>query len=464
MAATAVAAATPAVRAGATARTVVAAVTWARRGRDPGGRERGGRDGPDRAERHLDHPGGGKGDARRQGGGGERGGLERKAGREGRMGGGGRVGSPAPPPAAQGVAPEPARRDRKAAGAAIAVGETENKPELLETLPIVTAPGSGRRVVLTLAGDTKTDSPLPDLAGGDRLLAMAELELTTDADDPNHPGLIGNAYTYSPNVEAVLLLAPSPDVVDTSQGAIELSRAPWRQTVSHQHHHAVITFGDAEARIPEGGLPWQGPAHVNLVVEASSPDARDGDVMLVGQNETTPTVVQDMAGIRVVRFRPADAPEPAAERDASCLCAAVPVAKRETVVLSHELAGLRQGDQLLVRGTLVTDAAGLASPARISTRMFIADAPDQTDPGGDAAASVTWKGHLSKFTGFNCVPGEGPQTSRKYGVATIRRDPGASLYVNMVAVSGAPFGGLGPSDQLRVDTTRSSLEVVRFAA
>jgi hypothetical protein len=338
------------------------------------------------------------------------------------------------------------------------VGATANQPELVETLPIATAPGGARRVVLSLGPDTKSDTPLPDLAAGDRLLAFAELELTTDADDPNHPGLIGNAYSYAPNVAATLLLARGPDDLE---GGVELSRTPWHQAVTHQRHHAVVTFGDAEARVPAG---WKGPAHVNLVVDASHPDAKPGDVILVGQNEKTPTVVQDMAGIRVVRFRPGDAREPSPEREVACLCASVPIAKRETVVLAHELAGLQQGEQLLVRGTLVTDADGLAAPARISTRMFLAESPQQTEPGGVAASDVTWKGHLSKYTGFNCVPGEGAQTSHKYGVATVRQAPGSSLYVNLVAVSAAPFGGAGPADQLAIDTSASSLAVTRFPA
>ena len=133
------------------------------------------------------------------------------------------------------------------------------------------------------------------------------------------------------------------------------------------------------------------------------------------------------------------------------------------MVISHELAYLQEGERLLVRGALVTDAAGLAAPARISTRMFIAEGPDQSEPGGEAAADITWKGHLSKFTGFNCIPGEGAQTSRKYGVATVRQAPGRSLYVNLVAVSAAPFGGNAPTDELPVDTGASSLRVTRFA-
>lgn len=330
---------------------------------------------------------------------------------------------------------------------AIEVGATQNKPELVETIPIAAGPGAGQ-VVLSLGPQTKTETPMPDLAPGDRLLAFAELELTTDAEDPNHPGLVGNAYSYAPSVTARLVL-----------DGIELSKKPWTQAVTHQRHHAVVTFGDAEARIPPG---WKGSGKVDLIVDASHPDAQPGDVLLVGQNEKTPTVVQDMAGIRVVRFRPGDAREPAPETQASCLCSGVPIAKRETVVLSHELADLQAGEQLLVRGTLVTDADGLAAPARISTRMFIAEGPDQTDPGGAAAADVTWKGHLSKFTGFNCVPGEGAQTSRKYGVATVRQAPGRSLYVNLVAVSAAPFGGNAPTAELPVDTGSSSLRVTRF--
>lgn len=368
------------------------------------------------------------------------------------------------------VRPDPGRggerpgQGRAAAESSIEVGATANKPELVQTIPIAARRGAGA-VVLSLGPHTDSDQPLPEIAAGDRLLAFAELELTTDADDPNHPGLIGNAYSYSPKVEATLLLAGSPGAAAPGAGgAIELVRKPWQRAVSHQQHHAVVTFGDGELAVAGGGLPWKGPAYVNLVVGASNPDAQPGDVLLVGQNEKTPTVVQDMAGIRVVRLRPGDRSMPAAERESACRCAGVPVAKQGVVVLSHELAGLGEGEQILAKARLVTDAAGLPAAARISTRLFLADAPDQTEPGGRANSTITWKGQLSKFTGFNCLPGDGPQTSNKYGVATVRQAPGRSLYVNLVAVSAAPFGGGGPADQLRIDTAASWLEVTRFAA
>jgi hypothetical protein len=316
--------------------------------------------------------------------------------------------------------------------------------------------------VLSFGPQTETDCPLPDLAPGDKLRVFAELEVTTDADDPGHPGLIGNAYSYAPEVTAWLLLASGPDEVEARQGrALELAR-PWRQAVSHQQHHAVVTFADAGLEIPAGGLAWRGPSYVNLVLAASSPQASGGDLLLIGQNEKTPTVVQDMAGIRVVRARGGGLRGGQPARESACLCAGIPVAKSETVVLSHELDGLQAGEQLLVKANLVTDAARLGYPARISTRLFLADSRDQTQPGGSAQQSASWKGQLSKFTGFNCIPGDGPRTTQKFGVGAIRQPPGRPLFVNLVAVSAAPFGGAGAGDELPIDTGRSFLEVTRF--
>ena len=312
-------------------------------------------------------------------------------------------------------------------------------------------------VALSLGPRTKSENPLPELEPGDRLLVFAELELTTDAEDPGHPGRIGNAYSYAPKVEAGLVLASDPGAVDGIELAFGMAPGDQPPAPPRGGHLRRRRAAD-----PAPGSALDGPSYVNLVVGAGHRDASAGDVLLVGQNEKVPKVVQDMAGIRVVRFRPGDAPEPAPEVEATCLCTGIPVAKAQTVVLSHELAELAEGEQLLVRGRLVTDAVGLPKPARISTRMFLAESPDQAEPGGAAGESVTWKGHLSKFTGFNCIPGEGPQSSSKYGVATVRGAPGRSLYVNLVAVSAAPFGGIAADAELAIDTAASSLAVTRF--
>ena len=199
------------------------------------------------------------------------------------------------------------------------------------------------------------------------------------------------------------------------------------------------------------------------MLEASNADARRGDVLLVGQNERTRTVVQDMAGIRAVRMRPGNQSFTPA-RDASCLVAGVPVTKSETVVFSHRLDDLRKHDQLLVKASLTTDATGLGYAARISTRLFLADGPAQTEPGGAAAQAATWKGHLSKYTGFNCLPDQGPRTTQKFGVLAIRRAPAGPLYLNLVAVSAAPFGGQSAGDELPIVAAGSYLDVTRYPA
>ena len=358
---------------------------------------------------------------------------------------------------------KPEKPDKPERRPGVRVGSTGNSPELVETVPIVADAGKGRRVVLSFGPDSKTDSPLPDIKGGDRLEVYAELEVTTDAPEEKHPGRIGNVYGYAPALEAQLLLAADAGITEVKGGrSIALGKA-WTGTLSHEQHHGVITFA-AALDVPAEGLPWEGPTCVNFVLAASSPEAKQGDLLLIGQNEKTPTVVQDMAGIRVVRTRAGGGTAPSEARDSGCLVAGVPVAKVQTVVFAHRLDGLVAGEQLLVKAQLVTDAAPLGYAARISTRLFLADGPDQTEPGGTASSVASWKGHVSKFTGFNCLPALGPQTTRKFGVIAIKQAPPGPLYLNMVAVSAAPFGGAGSADALPIDASQSYLDVIRYPA
>ena len=343
----------------------------------------------------------------------------------------------------------------------VRVGSTGNEPELTETVPITKQRGRQPRVVMSFGPSTKTDSPMPDVAAGDRLLVFAELEVTTDAEDPNHPGRIGSAYSYAPKVEAALLLAADED--QEEEGSKALALAPrWHEKVSHRRHHGVVVFPKGELEIPAAGLPWNGPPHINLVIGASHPNASPHDLLLIGENEKTPVVVQDKAGIRVVRLRPAGQSKHPAVRDSSCRVTGIPVRKRETLVFAHRLDDLRKGEQLLVKARLTTDASSLGYAARISTRLFLADSDRQLEPGGTAARTASWKGHLSKPTGFNCLPEEGARTTLKFGVLRLLRDARRPLFLNMVAVSADPFGGAGPRDELPVISPRSFLELTRY--
>src|SRR5919106_1667024 len=108
--------------------------------------------------------------------------------------------------------------------AKVRVGSTGNEAELTETVSITRQRGRQRRGGMSFGPKTKTDSPMPDIEAGDKLLVFAELEVTTDAEDPNHPGLIGSDYSYAPKVEAGLLLAADEDQAEKGPKALTLAR------------------------------------------------------------------------------------------------------------------------------------------------------------------------------------------------------------------------------------------------
>lgn len=324
----------------------------------------------------------------------------------------------------------------------VRLGSTANNPETTDRVPIARAaePDKPRTVVLALGAATDTELPMPDLAPGDRLRVFAEVELTTDAPTASHPGLIGNAYSYAPRLEARLLLAKDKERTEPAEGkAIGLGDL-WRGDCSHERHHQLVRFDDIRFDVPERGLPWQGPSWILLTVAAAHPDADKNDVILVGENEKEPVVDQDVSGIRVVRYRPGPGRDDDHERHDTLRRDTVPVAKKQVVVLSKKLDRAAQGDQFLVRARLVANSKPLGYAARFSTRMFVASDPDDTEPKGHAQDVTSWKGHLSKENGSNCLPGDGPRAAEKFGVFRMAKDPGTKpLFINLVACSSAPF-------------------------
>lgn len=348
----------------------------------------------------------------------------------------------------------------------IRVGSTGNKPEAVDRVPINKAgdPGKPRKVVMSLGAASDTDLPMPDLQPGDRLRIFAELELTTDYEDGNHPGLIGHPYSYAPKLEAKLLLAADKETNEPKAGkAISLGEA-WRGKCSHQRHHEIVRFADVGFEVPKRGLPWSGPSWINLTVASAHPEAHSKDVMLVGQNEKEPVVDQDVSGIRVVRYRQDSGQDEKPERETRLLERGVPVAKQRVVVLSKKLEGLKEGEQLLVRGRLITNAGPVGYPTRISTCMFMANDQSDVEPKGHAQEVSSWKGHLSKQNGFNCLVDDGPKASEKFGVVRVMKNARRPLFVNMVAVSSAPFRDpTVNNDRLPIEDG-SFVEVVRFPA
>lgn len=342
----------------------------------------------------------------------------------------------------------------------VLVASTGRDAELVKKIPITRRAGQAPRVVMSLAQGGASNSSLPDLAPGDRLKITAEAEVTTDCEEPQ-AGCVGRPYKYAPTVEARLLLAGDPS--EAGGGRALTLADPETEVCTHRRHHAVIVFTDAGRRIPDAGLPWTGKSYVNLVLSAHHPEARDGDVLLVGQNEPDGTVLGDMGRIDATRLRPGSQAAPSPIEEARRRTRAIPARKQETVVYSQPLDDLAADEQLAVRAKLVTDAAHLPYPARITTRLILADDPSQTDLGGRARDVAAFRGAITAANGFNCTPEDSPCTTRKVGIARITRSPGKRLFVNVVAVSAIPpqFGRARPDDVLSVPD-EGSIEVVRY--
>jgi hypothetical protein len=347
----------------------------------------------------------------------------------------------------------------------VLVGCTGGEPELLKTIPITRKKGEARRVVLSLGRGDPAFEGIPDIEPGDQLDVYGELQVTTDAPTKG-PGSVGSPYRYDPTVRACLLLASGADVIDEAHGhALQISGVS-EARCSHREHHHVIVFDGVRLRIPRQERDsWvAGKVHVNLVLDAHHEDAKGGDVLLVGQNEPDGRVLGDQARLSVLRFRRGEKPAARRTKTSNRRAREIPVESgRRTVVYSQRLERLTEGEQLLVRVRMRTSSARLSYPARVSTRVFLADDESEEDPGGRARDVAAFRGQVSKLNGFNCAPGESPCTTVKVGALLILKSAGRPLFVNVVAVSADPFGGAGHGDAVAV-LDGGFLEVTRYPA
>ena len=288
---------------------------------------------------------------------------------------------------------------------------------------------------------------LPELRPGDRLRVTAEVEVTTDCETAN-PACVGNPYEYSPIITATLLLTGDREA--TAGGRTALSLATRRVRCSQRRHHRVIVFTRAGLLIPEAGLPWSAPSFLNHILDAHHPRARDGDLLLVGENEPDGSVGGDKGRLNAIRLRPSRERPRERVRTAKRLAREIPVDKeKRTVVYARRLNDLRDDEDLEVRAALTVSAAHLSYPARISTRLILADSPRQADDGGRAAEIAPFNGEISENNGTNCLRARAC-TSRKVGVLRCHAAAGRPMYVNLIAVSGDPFDEGRPGDTLRV--------------
>lgn len=360
------------------------------------------------------------------------------------------------PAALAGTPPEP--EPEPPSPPQVKVSTTGNNSELLKTIPITR--GGTERVVMSM-----TPSRLPALMKGDLLRVTAELQITADCIAPK-PRCAGSPYHYNPQLEAKLILARGMGVTG-GKDAVSLARPErnyCRQSLPHREHHCMLVFTHGGYEVHnEGELPCEGPhsCYVNVVVEARSPRARPGDVMVVGGNRPNGAILQDKGRINAIRLRPNSEDQASMLKATGRVHGALPPNLSKQVVYSQRLEGLEEGEQLVVDAKMKTDISHLPYATRIGARVILAVGRGATSQGRQAKNVAELNGEISENNGFNCTQLEGSCVTRKVGVLEIKQDAHGPLFVNLVAITGPKGATAGSGDRVKV-TRAGFLRVQRY--
>ena len=346
----------------------------------------------------------------------------------------------------------------------VLVAASPDPAEKIETLPITVGAGANRQIALRLGASETGLAPFPDLRPGDVLKALVELAVTTDCHTQVRRGCVKKAYTWSPRVRASLLLA-SRSTAKKKEAGKARRLAEKIELVTRGRHHCVFTLEHPPVTIPNDWKPRQN--YLIVAIDASNRAAKPGQVLLIGANEPGRTtnekgrVVHGMARISLVRIRGGDDLPAAPPPTRQLLTRTLPLTKEKKVLLSYPLPGLAKDEQLVVGGFVEATGVGRPYPARLSTRVLLADSATDVDVGREARKiAAAFNGEISPHNGSNCVPGallEG----RKVGVLRVSKNAKQTHYVNIVAESADP---IEDRTDAPLALTRGSLAVTRYPA
>jgi len=316
---------------------------------------------------------------------------------------------------------------------AVDAGKTSDA-ELVQQLPVARSEnGAAKRVVMT--------TQLPNIAKGDRVIAPAEVQVTTRCDiGQNAPGC-----NYNPNVRAQLRLG---------------NRVIATQTLSctKNEHHCMFVFRPSEASITADRDCAN--CSVELVMWAWHGDARSGDQdkVLVGGNDgnylDNGKVEGDQARLMVVRERGIAAGDRAMRESSGNGTFDVNTNANPEVVYSHLLKNgdLEAGEQYVIEARV---EANTASRARFSTEMFLTHDKNAADGNGLDKVAPS---QIGEHNGVNC---DGGCVARKVAVFRVQEKIAGPVYVNITARSAVPGGG---STRVTVKRADGFVRSVRYAA
>jgi hypothetical protein len=335
--------------------------------------------------------------------------------------------------------------------------------ETRETIPITQARGAQPFVVLServMAGG--------GLRRGDILRATAELQLSTTC-VLDEPRCIGSRYSYSPRMDAQVVLASSPTATGGSNAdpisGVRTKRC--NQKRPNRNHHCVFVFFDAVQRVRNvGNLPCPPDGcYLNVIASADHPSAGAGDVVIVGADRPDGSVDGDKARIDGLLER-GDIPPPATKVGGAKMRDTVPITPSgdgpsgQKVVRSLRLEGLRKGDALRISAEQRIGISSVPYNVFIGTRMILSTSPTETRTNGFVSNVMSSGGEITEQNGFNCTQGgsahQNPCNAQKAATAYVKRrmpERGGEpkpVFVNIV-MTGLPKLTTGqPSDKMSV--------------
>jgi len=351
---------------------------------------------------------------------------------------------------------------------------TGDRSEIRDTVPIGQRKWQKARVVMSIG-----PGELPTLHRNDILRTTAEVQVTTTCIEFGAERCIGRPYRFSPREDARIVLASRRQATG---GPHAKTIAQTRSVRCHQrrpqrNHHCVLVFPPESTRIRHPHrLPCRPSAcHLNLVLEADYPRARDGQVVLVGADRPNGTVRQDKGRLNAILLHK-QVPPPKRFRTAKRRSRSIPIAPSgkngRRVIYSQRVNHLKKGEVLEASARHLVTISSLPYPAFVGTDLILAHGRNAVVPTGIARGAVSSHGRLTEQNGFNCTHGPSayrdPCRTRKAGAVRIQRNIARNghpipLYVNVVCAGKAKLTQPAPDDHMRV-LAKGALVVKRFRA
>ena len=329
-------------------------------------------------------------------------------------------------------------------GRTFGVATTGNSPEKLTTIEIERKVERSRSVVFTIG-----PRDLPDPTAGGLIEATGEVTLTTTCVDASDR-CIGRKYGYSPKVGMRLILTGKKGATG-GRRAVPIS-GRFERTCSQgrpdRNHHCPLVIEHSKLRVGNvSKLPCK-PARcrINMVVDASDPKAKSGNVVVVGADRPGGEIDRRKGRLNAAVFdRGASHGKP--RRASKPVHATIPMGSEgsggDEVIFSVKVSHLERGDALLARARQLTDIGHLPYSAFVAGELIVGTSRTSTVPHGLARKGISYHGTLSAVNGFNCTQGhsgyETPCLSRKVGLGKVQRDivskkgKDVPLFVNLVS-------------------------------